>query len=61
MLLLFNSCDRPGRVLIGVTQTIEINDPYGPTLTGPTFNAIIVSEETQKVGQQKRGALIRAW
>ncbi|ELR12654.1 cytidylyltransferase [Acanthamoeba castellanii str. Neff] len=29
-------------------ETIEINDPYGPTLTGPTFNAIIVSEETQK-------------
>jgi phosphopantetheine adenylyltransferase len=31
------------------TQLIEINDPYGPTLTGPTFNAIIASEETQKV------------
>jgi hypothetical protein len=58
MPLLFVSCDRPpGRVLIDVTQTIEINDPYGPTLTGPTFNAIIVSEETQKVGQHKRGGL----
>ena len=56
MYLLFVSCDRPpGRVLIDVTQIIEINDPYGPTLTGPTFNAIIVSEETQKVGRPKRG------
>jgi len=29
-------------------EIIEINDPYGPTLTGPSFNAIIVSEETRK-------------
>lgn len=36
-------------------QALQINDPYGPTLTGPTFNAIIVSEETEKVSVSQGG------